>query len=87
MTIEEKISFLKQVKILLLESNSWLEDTKEPIRESFDTAIKSLEAWEKVKEEIKALEMKDEYGDVRSDVIHTWEVLAIIDKHLSEVEK
>lgn len=43
MTIEEKISFLNQVKIILLDNNSWLDGTKEPIEESFDAAIKSLE--------------------------------------------
>lgn len=42
MTREEAIAFLKQVENILLHSNSWLESTHNPIKESFDMAIASL---------------------------------------------
>ena len=48
-----------------------------------DMAIRSLEAWEKVKEEI------DEKTEIHSDgefYIKNFDVKRIIDKHLSEVE-
>ena len=39
----EAIECLKQVKHILLNNNSWLESTHDPITQSFDKAIKSLE--------------------------------------------
>lgn len=47
------------------------------VRESLNIAIRSLEAWEKVLEEM---------GDVNMD-IYTDEVKEIIKKHLGEVEE
>jgi hypothetical protein len=43
----EAIKILKQIKDILLHNNSWLESTYNPIAESFDIAIKSLEDKEK----------------------------------------
>ena len=43
----EAIEILKQIKDILLHNNSWLESTHDPITESFDIAIKSLEDKEK----------------------------------------
>ena len=43
----EAIKILKQIKDILLHNNSWLESTHNPIIESFDIAIKSLEDKEK----------------------------------------
>ena len=40
-------------------------------------AIQSLEAWEKVKEEIKSM----------PNIIYRWDAVEIIDKHLSEVSE
>ena len=51
---------------------------------SLDMAIKSLEAWEKVKKEIKQMRIHYGYLDVQGMTIMG--VLEIIDKHLSEVE-
>lgn len=48
-----------------------------------DIAIKSLEAWELVKEEIKQIRLRNGYIDVQGLTII--KVLEIIDKHLSEV--
>lgn len=42
MTKEEAIVFLRQVQQIMLESNSWLESTHEPIKEAFDMAIEAL---------------------------------------------
>ena len=39
----EAIGILKQIKDILLNNNSWLESTHDPITQSFDKAIKSLE--------------------------------------------
>ena len=60
---------------------------------SLDMAIKSLEAWEKVREEIKVIRDReclendsfDEYSEGRYDV--ACECLRIIDKHLAEVSE
>ena len=43
MTTNEAISFLSQLKDILLNSNSWTESTKEPIKEAFSLAIHALE--------------------------------------------
>lgn len=40
---KEAIECLKQIKHILLNNNSWLESTHDPITQSFDMAIKSLE--------------------------------------------
>lgn len=48
-------------------------------------AIKSLEAWEKIKKEIKQIRIHCGYLDVQGVTII--EVLEIIDKHLSEVSE
>jgi hypothetical protein len=43
MTREETISLLSQVNHILVNSNSWLENTHEPLNIAFDMAIKALE--------------------------------------------
>jgi hypothetical protein len=43
MTKEEAISLLSQVNHILVNSNSWLENTHEPLNIAFDMAIKALE--------------------------------------------
>ena len=43
----EAIKILKQIKDILLHNNSWLESTHNPIIESFNIAIKTLEDKEK----------------------------------------
>ena len=40
---EDAISLLKQVNEILINSNSWLENTHEPLNQAFDMAIKALE--------------------------------------------
>ena len=43
MTRENAISLLSQVNHILVNSNSWLENTHEPLNIAFDMAIKALE--------------------------------------------
>lgn len=43
MTKKEAISLLTQVNKILVNSNSWLENTHEPLNMAFDMAIKALE--------------------------------------------
>ena len=43
MTREEAISLLTQVNHILVNSNSWLENTHEPLNIAFNMAIKALE--------------------------------------------
>jgi hypothetical protein len=43
MTREEAISLLSQVNHILVNSNSWLENTHEPLNIAFDMAIEALE--------------------------------------------
>lgn len=52
MTTNEAISFLSQVKDILLNSNSWTESTKEPIKEAFSMAIHALEQLPSTKPEV-----------------------------------
>ena len=40
---EDAINLLKQVNEILINSNSWLENTHEPLNQAFDMAIKALE--------------------------------------------
>lgn len=80
MTIQEAIEvFNKPAKHIGL-YNGELTYSAELVR-AFETAIRSLEAWEKVNEEIKGLDWNgdDAYWYGVSDVS------AIIDKHLGEV--
>lgn len=51
-------------------------------------ALDVLDAVEEIKAEIKEVGyIKDEYGDVRSDVIKVHQVLNIIDKHMGKEQE
>ena len=76
MTKEIAINVLNQIKELILNDKSWLESTHEPISQCFDMAIKSLEAWGNLKNEITMLPF-----------FNREEVINIINKHLSEVSE
>ena len=55
------------------------------IKEAIDLAIKSLEAWEKVKEEMQ--EQYKAFANIPS-VSDVWaDAIEIVDKHLKEVSK
>ena len=53
MTVEEVSNCLEQIKNIILNSNSWTGNAKTIVEKCFNTAIKSLEAWEKVIKEIE----------------------------------
>ena len=83
MTTKEKVTVIKQIKDLIQNSQSWSIEAKNAAIESLDSSIRSIEAWEKVKEEIK--NAKPVYPD-RVRIWGTDTILGIIDKHLQEVE-
>lgn len=72
MTIEEATKLLK-----MSDQAIWLKGLEKEQKEATEMAIKSLEAWEKVKEEINSM----------PNIIYKWHAVEIIDKHLAEVEK
>ena len=95
MTVEEVSNCLEQIKNIILNSNSWTGEAKTIVEKCFNTAIKNLEAWEKVKEEVedKIGSLDDELKDGEVCLSYYYgklaglsEVLEIIDKHLSELE-
>ena len=43
MTNQDMINFLNQIRKILLDDNSWLESTIQPINETFDMAISAIE--------------------------------------------
>lgn len=79
-TIEEATKLLK-----MSEQAIWLKGLEKEQKEAIDMAIKSLEAWEKVKEEIKYHADNIRYTDAYRDGFEV--SLKIIDKHLSEVSE
>lgn len=82
MTVEEAIRGLKNVRKMF--------EGYKPNEEMFDMAIKSLEAWEKVMEDIAIKSLGEWYvgrtDGKPEDVILTKDVYDIITKHLKEVE-
>lgn len=71
MTREEATKLLK-----MSEQAIWLKGLEKERKEAEEMAIKSLEAWEKVKEEINSM----------PNIIYRWDAVEIIDKHLAEIE-
>lgn len=80
MTVEEAIKKLKE------QQNEFNEHCIDyaGINEAYNMAIKSLEAWEKVKEDILKLEGLRYSSGVR---VYQDEVIDIIDKYMKETEK
>lgn len=60
--IEEAKSLLTQVHKILVNSNSWLENTHEPLNMAFDMAIKALER-EDCEDAISRQQVQSEYAD------------------------
>ena len=75
-TIEETIRGLKEVRKMFT--------GYKPNEEMFDMAIRSLEAWEKVREEIQRKANSGQWSE--ATVFGMSKAIAIIDKHLQEVE-
>lgn len=89
MTIEEAIRELEEDKAMYM-PREWIEELDRDTPDgrlitALEMAIKSLEAWEKVKEEINELSELNHIGDHFDDC--KLDVLKIINKHLKEVEK
>jgi len=76
MTIDEAKASLKALCHTCKHFPTCVNDKPECFQ-AIDMAIKSLEAWEKIKEEINSM----------PNIIYRWHAVEIIDKHLSEVEK
>ena len=92
MSREEAISLLTQVNKILVNSNSWLENTHEPLNMAFDMAIKALEQesiLDKIRAEIEQLKLhKAEFLTNDNKVcIDSQEVLNVIDKYKTESEE
>lgn len=73
MTIDEATKLLK-----MSEQAIWLKGLEKEQRKAEDMAIKSLEAWEKIRKEIAS--------DGQSDINAKY-VLNLVDKHLAEVSE
>ena len=84
MTSEEAIASLKVLCHTCKFFPTCVNDKPECFR-AIEMAIKSLEAWGKVKEEIKQIRIHCGYLDVQGVTII--EVLEIIDKHLAEMSE
>jgi len=80
MTIEEAIDILEEVKVL--DDSIYQYDTA--YLEALDIAVKSLEAWAEIKQEINDLFSKPACYMPNYDAYKMF--LDIIDKHLQEVD-
>lgn len=89
MTLEEAIEYFKKnnerIKSTAIDENRTSKFMKETI-DANNIAIRSLEAWKKVKEEIKELANKHDTYDEIGHRNGLWEADDIIDKYLQEVE-
>ena len=74
MKIEEAIDILSDNHTVLYSHGDYTEQEE---NEALSMAIKSLEAWEKVKEEIKSM----------PNIIYRWNAVEIIDKYLTKVSE
>ena len=87
MTIEKAIEYNKNLRMYMK-----ISDKTQPCKflegnyVALDMAIKSLEVWEKVREEIVNMKDNPLFGMVSKETLHEI-ALEIIDKHLSEVNK
>ena len=76
MSREEAISLLSQVNHILVNSNSWLENTHEPLNMAFDMAIKALEQ-EPILDKIRAEILDNAFSVVNPH--NTYEYINVID--------
>jgi hypothetical protein len=82
MTVAEAIKLMKKSPTQCLEASE-----AEKFCEAYDMAIRSLEAWEKIVEELADMEKEFEYRHdcPRADTLKY--ALSIIDKHLKGVSE
>ena len=83
MTREEAIIHIRTLKTVIKDIEKY---NGKAIDKSLSMAIKSLEAWEKVREIFKAKSTSEDWEYIHD--LQIWEdALEIIDKNLTEVEK
>lgn len=85
MSIEEVIELLKQ----MIELDPFVRtEYREKLHQALKIAIRSLEAWEKVKEDVEDLKYIPvcNSGMIAQNLAYDY-VLGIINKHLKEVEE
>ena len=70
MSFEEAISLLLQVKHILVNSNSWLENTHEPLNIAFNMAIKALEKQKAISELQPPTDDWENYADRLYDLAY-----------------
>ena len=89
MTVEEISNCLEQIKNIILNSNSWTGEAKTIVEKCFNSAIKSLEAWEKVKEvvEDKIGILEDELKDGEVCLSYYYGKLAGLSEMLEIIDK
>ena len=89
MTVEEISNCLEQIKNIILNSNSWTGEAKTIVEKCFNSAIKSLEAWEKVKEEVedKIGILEDELKDGEVCLSYYYGKLAGLSEMLEIIDK
>jgi len=90
MTVAEAIAYFKKlvirIKGIVAEEDEAHKDRFSQSLEATETAVRSLEAWEKVKEEIK--DNRDDWIKGLDPEWHTYDrCIAIIDKHLKGVSE
>lgn len=89
MSREEAISLLTQINKILVNSNSWLENTHEPLNMAFDMAIKALEQ-ESILNKIRAEVIAESYPEDEESsfckIVYLKDVLDIIDKYKAKSE-
>lgn len=89
MTNKEVIDFLKSEKEATRELATVCNDKIDYFKtheEAYDIAIKSMEAWDTIREIFKAKSTSEDWEYIHD--LQIWEdALEIIDKHLAEVEK
>lgn len=93
MTTQEAIEGLEDMRETMyqeMRKNTFNILKNDKVLERYDNAqemaIRSLEAWELIKKEIEEVGYaRDEYGDIRSDILTVNKVMKIINKHLKEV--
>lgn len=70
MTNEEAISLLLQIKHILVNNNSWLENTHEPLNIAFNMAIKALEKQKAISELQPPTDNWETYADRLYDLAY-----------------
>ena len=89
MSVEEKaINLLQSANIDEtgdVQWHTWYKGIDKDVKKAFDTAIHHIQAWDRVKEEIRHFMIDVNPSSSESDYACNY-ILDIIDKHLREIE-